>query len=290
MTRLISSCIALRPRGSLATSISSTSGPRSPSSSRGASRSATTTSASISALRPAMLISSGSPGPPPTSDDARRTVALAGGGDDALAHLLEDLVADPGRALRLAVAQHRDRDAVVAAGRGVQRGGLGAVVGADAEHPSRLGRGADLLVDGGVVRRRDAVPGLVEVGVREAALVPGDLAGAHQALDRRGHLRRHHVHVGADGDQLRHPPLGHVAAADDDDAAIGEPEPGGVRREVVHRSIIACRPISDRWQRVRWPDYGRDRSPTALGDRMPRWTVRSPRTPTTCCPPYRPSR
>ena len=71
ITRLISACWADRPRGSLATSISSTSGGSSPSSSRGASRSATTTSASISALRPAIEIRSGSPGPPPTSVDAR---------------------------------------------------------------------------------------------------------------------------------------------------------------------------------------------------------------------------
>ena len=67
MTRLISSCCAERPRGSLATSMISTSAGSSPSSSRGASRSATTTSASISARRPATDISSGSPGPPPTS-------------------------------------------------------------------------------------------------------------------------------------------------------------------------------------------------------------------------------
>ena len=67
MTRLISSCVAERPRGSLATSMTSTSEDSSPSSSRGASRSATTTSASASALRAATVTRSGSPGPPPTS-------------------------------------------------------------------------------------------------------------------------------------------------------------------------------------------------------------------------------
>ncbi len=74
MIRLISSCPAERPRGSLATSMSSTSAGSSLSSSRGANRSATTTSASISALRPATDIRSGSPGPPPTrTTPARRS-------------------------------------------------------------------------------------------------------------------------------------------------------------------------------------------------------------------------
>ena len=61
---------------------------------------------------------------------------------------------------------------------------------------------------------------------------------ADQPLDRRGDLRRDDGHVGAGGQQRRHPALGDVAAADDHDASAGEPEAGGVRREVVHRPII----------------------------------------------------
>ena len=232
MTRLISSCCADRPRGSLATSISSTSAGSSPSSSRGASRSATTTSASIRAFRPATDMSSGSPGPPPTRTTPGERSRWCRRRDGSLAQALQDLVADAGRAARVPVPQDRhSHPGVPAHGGGPGRRGSG-VVAADAEDPTGLGAGADRLVDCRVVGRRDHVPGPVEVLVAEAPFGPLDLTGADQTLDGRSHLRRDDVHLGAGGDQRGDPALCDLARTDHHDPATGQAQAGGVRREL----------------------------------------------------------
>jgi hypothetical protein len=52
-------------------------------------------------------------------------------------------------------------------------------------------------------------------------------------------VRGDDVHVGADSQQARDPPLRYVSAADDDDPTSGQHQPGGVRRELVHVCIVA---------------------------------------------------
>ena len=169
----MSSWAANRPRGQLRDVDQLDVAGSSPSSSRGASRSATTTSASISALRPATETSSGSPGPAADQHHAGRAVAVVRRGDGALAQALEDLVAhgrgaDAGS--RLPSTATVMPDVTSHGGRPGRR--RGRVVGAHAEDPALLGGRADRLVDGVVVGGRDDVPGIVEVGVLEPAPLP----------------------------------------------------------------------------------------------------------------------
>ena len=234
ISRLISACCADRPRGSLATSISSTSGGSSPRSSRGASRSATTTSASISALRPAIEIRSGSPGPAADQGHPGNMPALVTRGDGALPQPGQDLVADRCRTPRIAVAEDRDRHAGCRAHSGSPRGRLGRVVGPHAEDPALLRCGGDAGVDLDVVGRCHGVPGAIEVLGLEPAPQPGELAGAGHPLDGRRDPGRDDVHIRAGGDQLWHSALGDVPAADHEHPSTLEAQPGGVRRQLVH--------------------------------------------------------
>ena len=174
MTRLICSCCAERPRGSLATS---------------------TISVSAGQLGEQLARSE------PVGDDDvglhqrlapgdRDQLGVAGAAADEhhagagsrwclarqrpLAQGGDDLVAQAGVASRVAVggraAHHRDGVAGVAADGRRERGGGVRVVGPDAEDALLLGELADPLVDGRVVGRGHHVPGAVEVGVLEAAL------------------------------------------------------------------------------------------------------------------------
>ena len=180
--------------------------------------------------------------------DARRTVVVVRGDDLTVPQRGDDPVADRGRLARLAVAEHRDGHAGVPADRRASRRvACGRVVGADAEDPLRLAGRADLLVDTGVVGRGDDVPRLVDVARLEAALVPGDLAGAGQALDRGGRHRRNDHDVGTGREKSRDPALGDVPAADDEHPAALEPEARGVRREVfVHSDSLRVTPAESK--------------------------------------------
>ena len=239
MSRLISSCCADRPLGSLATSISSTSEGSSPRSSRGASRSATTTSASMRALRPATAMSSGSPGPPPTS------VTPGVWSRWSCARIFPSR--SPSRISSRTAAERRgsrlpSTATVTPACRptaGVQA--LARVASSARTQKIRRASAPALTcsLTVAVVGRRDDVPGALEVGVDEAARLPADLAVTGQPLDRRCHRRRDQQDVGPGRDQLRDPALGDVAAAHDEHAPSTEPQPGGVRRLLVHPSIIA---------------------------------------------------
>ena len=170
---------------------------------------------------------------------ARRPVALVPGDDGALAQALQDLVAYGGGALRLALAEHRDGHPGVPADRRGPGGGPGGVVGADAEDPARLGRGAR---PASLTSRSSVAAMTYQASSRSASSKPRACQvispAADHALDRRGDLGRDQVHVGADRDQLRHPALGDVPAADDDHAPAGQQQARGVDGEVVHRTII----------------------------------------------------
>jgi hypothetical protein len=89
-----------------------------------------------------------------------------------------------------------------------------------------LGRGGHPRVHLRVVGGGDDVPGALDVGLGEVAQHEGQLAG--EALERRGHLGAHQRDRGARGEEGRHPPLGHVAAADDDHLAVGQHQAGEI--------------------------------------------------------------
>jgi hypothetical protein len=108
--------------------------------------------------------------------------------------------------------------------------GLAGVVGAGAEDSLRLGLGQHRGVDLRVVGGGHDVPRPVDVAGLEAARDQGQLGT--QALEGGRDLGGHHDHVGARGDQGRHPALGDLSPADHQHPATGQAQPHGVRRRL----------------------------------------------------------
>ena len=69
-----------------------------------------------------------------------------------------------------------------------------------------------------------------------------ELAG--QPLERRRHLGADQRDLGAGGQEGRHPALGDVSAADDDDLAPGQHEPGQVGMDGDRRRDRSCSIVS----------------------------------------------
>ncbi len=160
------------------------------------------------------------------------------GRDRPLVEPGDDGVADRRRTPRLAAPEHRQGQSVVPPhGRGPRRR-RGRVVRPDAEDAGGLGDLGDVLVHRRVVRRRDHVPGVVQVLVAEPALDPGHLARTHLSLDRRRDLRRDDHDLRTGREQPGDAPLGDVPATDDQHPAARQPEARGVRRVVGHHTII----------------------------------------------------
>ena len=241
ITSLMASWVAERPRGSLATSISSTWGPSSSSSSRGARRSATTTSAEASACRAATVTKSGSPGPPPTSTTpgvrswasaavrwpSRSAVTMSSrSAADLRGSRLPStptvtlpwwptagVQADPPRASS-ARTQKVCRASAAAATRALTSGS--SVTATTYHAPSR---------SDSVKSRRWR---------RQLA---------RETLERGSHLGADEGDLGARGEEGRHPALGDVTAADDDHLATGQHEAGQVGMGVGHVPIVPFRRV-----------------------------------------------
>ena len=245
MTRLISSCCADRPRGSLATSTSSTSlGRLAEQLARGEPVGHDDVGLHQRAGAPATRSARGRPvrrRPAPRRACARGCRGRRSVPSRSRSRISSRTAADCARArgcpstATVTPACRPDR-------RG-PRGGRGsrrrrARRRSAAPPPPRL----TALVDVVVVGRGDDVPGAVEVGVLEAAPRPGRSRRPRRDPRSPASPRARPRHARARRDQPRHPPLGDVATADDDDPAAGEPESGGVRRVVVaHRPIVRRR-------------------------------------------------
>ena len=112
-------------------------------------------------------------------------------------------------------------------------------------YPSGLrlaGRRVVVVGGGHVAQRR--VPGLIAVGARVRVVAP-EVTPAIEGLAGAGEIdwaRRRFEEADLDGAWYA------VAATDDHDGSSGEPEAGGVRREVVHRPIFR-RPGPRSWPR-----------------------------------------
>ena len=140
MIRLISSCWAERPRGSLATSIQLDVGRQLAQQLPRRQPVGDDDVGLHQRLAAGDRHQVGVAGAAADEDHAGRAVSLVAGDDRALAQPLEDLVAHRGRAARLAVAEDGHGHAGVPADRRRPGGRPGGVVRADAEDPPLLGR------------------------------------------------------------------------------------------------------------------------------------------------------
>jgi len=101
-------------------------------------------------------------------------------------------IADPRRTPRVAllepVAEDGDGDAGVAPDRRGPSAAQVGLVAPDAEDASGLGGRGRGGIDGGVVRRGNGVPAVVEIGIGDATSLPGDLTRLRERLQRRRDL------------------------------------------------------------------------------------------------------
>ena len=145
----------------------------------------------------------------------------------------------------------------MAAGGGRHRGGLGAVVGTDEEDPVLLGQLAHAGVDGLVVGGGQDVPRALEVALDERALVPHDLARAHESLDRGRGLRRHDLDPRAPGEQTGWEFYSYRDAPWERRNAYADPEDAAEVAALTERleAFDACRAVT---RGQPWPDRCRD--------------------------------
>ena len=235
--------------GVLPTSITRTSGASSARSSRGPSRSATTTSAWPRSRRPRTVMSPVSPGPPPTRATvpavapgrqpvpAQRQVSGFQGGGDGVAQGHGAARVSPGVDGDLDVVHHGD---------GGSPGGGGFVVGGvDAPDALRLGVGGDLGVHGGVAGGGLDEPDAVDVGRAVRAGLPGEEAGVGEFSQRGAGSGGHDGDAGAGVEQSLGAPRGHRAAADHQHGTAEEAQRRGVNVLNCHASTIGRRHIAE---------------------------------------------